>query len=252
MYLEVAVIDYLNVDGKLTNFNITPKDLNSRVIVESLSIAQRLRSRPNKSFGGTMIYNSDQCKIRKIETQLRSFTQTSTSNIVSFQFNHKNLPLGPSNRGNGGLWNFLLPPRWRLRDLRVVDPYDNTSEIMSEKREFRYSVYWDEEYDTQMIEMELRSNRGSFSFEVMGTMSLIDTDESEVHYVPSITTGNAVEKLEDIRILDNGGILILASQLAEKAKWFELKPNFFGIGLNINAIIESIDSYIARLTERRR
>lgn len=252
MYLEVAVIDYLNVDGKLTNFNITPKDFNSHVIVESLSIAQRLRSSPNLSVGGTMIYNSDQCQIRKMETQLRNFTQTSTSNIASFQFNHKNLPLGPSNRGNGGLWNFLLPPRWRLRDLKVVDPYDNTSEIMSEKREFKYSVYWDEEYDTQMIEMELRSNRGSFSFEVIGTMSLIDTDESEVYYVPSFTTSIAVEKLEDIRILDNGGKLILASQLAEKAKWFELKPNILGIGVNINAIIESVDSYISRLTERRR
>ncbi|GIO22272.1 hypothetical protein [Oceanobacillus sp. J11TS1] len=252
MYLEVAVIDYLNIDGKLTNFNIIPKDLNSHVIVESLSIAKRLRSSPNLSVGGTMIYNSDQCQIRKMETQLRTFTQTSSSNIVSFQFNHKNLPLGPSNRGNGGLWNFLLPPRWRLRDLKVVDPYDNTSEIMSEKREFRYSVFWDKEYDTQMIEMELRSNRGSFSFEVIGTMSLIDTDEPELPYVPSFTTSNAVEKLEDMRILDNGGKLILASQLAEKAKWFELKPNFFGIGLNLNAIIESIDSYIARLNERRR
>lgn len=31
MYLEVAIIDYLNVDGKLTNFNIRPKDLNSHV-----------------------------------------------------------------------------------------------------------------------------------------------------------------------------------------------------------------------------
>jgi hypothetical protein len=252
MYLEVAVIDYLNVDGQLTNFNITPKDLNSHVIVESLSIAQRLRSSPNLSVGGTMIYNSVDCQIRKIETRLRTFTQASTSNIVSFQFNHKNLPLGPSNRGNGGLWNFLLPPRWRLRELKVVDPYDNTSEIMSEKREFRYSVFWDEEYDTQLIEMELRSNRGSFSFEVIGTMSLIDTDESEVLYVPSFTTGNAVERLENIRILDNGGKQILAYQLADKAKWFELKPNFFGIGLNINAIIKSIDCYIANLTERRR
>ncbi len=58
--------------------------------------------------------------------------------------------------------DFLLPPHWRLRDLKIVDPYDNSSEIMSEKKEFRYSVYWDEEYEIQMIEMELRSNRGSF------------------------------------------------------------------------------------------
>ncbi|MBK5347009.1 MULTISPECIES: hypothetical protein [Bacillus] len=252
MYLEVAIIDYLNVDGKLTNFNITPKDLNSHVIVESLSNAQRLRRSPNFSVGGTMIYNSDQCQIRKIETQLRTFTQTSSSNIVRFQFNHKNLPLGPSNRGNGGLWNFLLPPRWRLRDLKVVDPYDNSTEIMSEKREFRYSVFWDEEYDTQMIEMELRSNRGSFSFEVIGTMSLIDTDESKVHYVSSINTSFAIEKLENIRILDKGGKHMLSSQLAEKAKWLELKPNICGIGLNINEIIESINAYIIRLTERRR
>ena len=73
MYLEVAVIDYLNVDGKLTNFNITPRDLNSHVIVESLSTAQKLRSIPNLSVGGTMIYNSSQCQIRKLETQLRTF-----------------------------------------------------------------------------------------------------------------------------------------------------------------------------------
>ena len=57
---------------------------------------------------------------------------------------------------------------------------------MSEKKEFRYSVFWDEKYDAQMIEMELRSNRGSFSFEVIGTMSLIDTDELDVNYVPSL------------------------------------------------------------------
>ncbi|MGI8313814.1 hypothetical protein [Halobacillus mangrovi] len=252
MYLEVVVIDYLNVDGQLTNFNIKPQDINSHVVVESLSTAQRLRSSPNLSIGGTMIYNSEQCQIRKLETQLRTFTHASTSNVVSFNFNHKNLPLGPSNRGHGGLWNFLLPPRWRLRDLKVVDPYDNTLEIMSEKKEFRYSVYWDEEYDIQMIEMELRSNRGSFSFEVIGEMSLIDTDESEIHYVPSLTTRSSVEKLEGIRILDKGGKFILASQLADKAKWFELKPNFFGVGLNINAIIQSIDSYIAKLTDRRK
>ncbi|WP_283152159.1 hypothetical protein [Guptibacillus hwajinpoensis] len=252
MYLEVAVIDYLNVDGQLTNFNITPKDINSHVVVESLSTAQRLRSNPNLSIGGSMIYNSEQCQIRKLETHLRTFTHASTSNVVRFNFNHKNLPLGPSNRGHGGLWNFLLPPRWRLRDLKVVDPYDNTSETMSKKKEFRYSVYWDEEYDIQMIEMELRSNRGSFSFEVIGEMSLIDTDESEILYVPSLTTRNSVEKLEGIRILDMEGKVILASQLADKAKWLELKPNFFGVGLNINAIIQSIDSYIAKLTERRK
>ncbi|MBK5366089.1 hypothetical protein [Bacillus sp. TH50] len=45
---------------------------------------------------------------------------------------------------------------------------------------------------------------------------------------------------------------MLSSQLAEKAKWLELKPNICGIGLNINEIIESINAYIIRLTERRR
>lgn len=252
MYLEVAVIDYLNINGQLTNFNITPQDIHSYVVVESLTSVQRLRSNPKLSIGGTMIYNSEQCQIRKLETQLRTFTYASTSNVVSFTFNHKKLPLGPSNQGYGGLWNFLLPPHWRLRDLKIVDPYDNSSEIMSEKKEFRYSVYWDEEYEIQMIEMELRSNRGSFSFEVIGEMSLIDTDESEINYVPSLTTRRSVEKLERIRILDKGGKFILASQLADKAKWFELKPNFFGIGLNINSIIQSINSYISNTTERKK
>lgn len=252
MYLEVAVIDYLNVDGTLTNFNIRPKDLNSHVIVEQLSNIYRSRNDSNLSVGGTLIYNSAQCQIRRLETNLRTVVQEPSSDIVSFQFNHMNLPLGPSNRGHGGVWNFLLPPRWRLRDLKVINPYDNTSEVMIEKKEFRYTVYWDEASSTQMVEMELRSRRGSFSFEVIGIMSLIDTDKQGVNYVQSNITNYAVERLENIRIMDSEGQMMLSSQLAEKAKWLELKPNIAGIGLNINAILESIDSFRNKINGRRR
>lgn len=240
------------MDGKLTNFNIRPKDLNSHVIVEPLSNIYRNRNDSNLSVGGTMIYNSAQCQIRKLETNLRTVVQAPSLDIVSFQFNHMNLPLGPSNRAHGGVWNFLLPPRWRLRDLKVINPYDSTSEVMIEKKEFRYTVYWDEASSTQMVEMELRSRRGSFSFEVIGTMSLIDTDEQEVNYVQSNITNYAVERLENIRIMDIEGQKMLSSQLAEKAKWLELKPNIAGIGLNINAILESIDSFRNKITGRIR
>ncbi|MED2688629.1 hypothetical protein [Bacillus toyonensis] len=252
MYLEVAIIDYLNVDGKLTNFNIVPNELNSHVIVESLANIQRSRSNSNLLVGGTMIHNSSQCQIRKLETQLRISNPIPSSNIVSFQFNHRNLPLGPSNKGHGGVWNFLLPPRWRLRDLKVINPYDNSSEVMTEKKEFRYTVYWDESSSTQMVEMELRSNRGSFSFEVIGTMSLVDTDEKGTNYVQSNITNYAVERLENIRIMDSEGQNKVSSQLAEKVKWLELKPNIAGIGLNIQAILESIDSFRNKINGRRR
>lgn len=246
------MIDYLNVDGKLTNFNIRPKDLSSHVIVEQLSNVYRSRSDSIFSVGGTIIYNSHQCQIRKQETKLRSVIQAPAQNVFSFQFNHMHLPLGPSNTGHAGLWNFLLPPRWRLRDLKVVNPYDNTSETMIEKKEFMYTVYWDEVSSTQMVEMELRSNRGSFSFEVIGTMSLIDTDGEEVGYTESIITNYAVERLENIRIIDSEGQAMLSSHLAEKAKWLELKPNIAGFGLNINAILESIDSFRNKMIRRKR
>ncbi|WP_146003351.1 hypothetical protein [Salimicrobium jeotgali] len=118
MYIKVAIIDYLNVNGQLTSFNITPNDTSSHIVVESLSNVQRLRSSPKLSIGGKMIYNSEQCQITKNESQLRTFIYAPTSNVISFNFNHTNLPLGPSNQGHGGLWNFLLPPRWRLRDLK--------------------------------------------------------------------------------------------------------------------------------------
>lgn len=252
MYLEVAIIDYLNVDGNLTNFNITPKELNSHVIVESLSNIQRRRNDSNLSIGGTLIYNSNQCQIRKLETQLRILNNTETSNIVSFQFNHINLPLGPSNKGHGGVWNFLLPPHWRLRELKVINPYDKSSEVLEGKKEFRYTVYWDEASSTQMVEMELRSNRGSFSFEVIGIMSFIDTDEQNTNYIQCKITNYAVERLENIRIMDSEAQNIVSSQLAEKVKWLELKPNFFGLGININEILESIDTFRNKINNRKR
>lgn len=103
-----------------------------------------------------------------------------------------------------------------------------------------------------MVEMELRSKRGSFSFEVMGTMSLIDTDEHDTNYVQSNITNYAIERLENIRIMDSVGQNLVSSQLAEKVKWLELKPNIAGIGLNINVILESIDSFINKINNRRR
>ena len=252
MYLEVVVIDYLNVDGKLTNFNIRPRDLNSRVIIDSLSNVYRSRNDSIFLVGGTIIYNSNQCQIRKLESNLRSVVPVPSSDIISFQFSHMHLPVGSSDIAHSGIWNFLLPPRWRLRDIKVVNPYDKTSEIMSEKKEFIYNVYWDETSSTQMVEMELKSKHGSFSFEVIGTMSLIDTDEKEINYVQSDINNSAVEKLENIRIMDKKGQEVLSSHLAEKAKWLELKPNIAGIGLNVNAILESIDSFRNKITGRRR
>lgn len=235
MYLDVVIIDYLDIDGVLYSYKITPKTKRERVRIDRLiDIFPNFHRRQEVDIGGIRIYNSESCSIALDETKLRSISTTEDS--ITFQFEHIGIPIGPSREAHGGYYNLILPPNFRLTDIHLVDPYDSKHERIEDKKHFQYNVYWDKSCNTNLVTMELRSGRGSFSFIVKGSAQIFDKGKGK--FLSSVETEYGIERISNYHILDDNAKKILTENIAEKADWLELKPNIFGVGINLNKIIK--------------
>jgi hypothetical protein len=242
MYLELVKTDFLTLDGTVTSFTLTPlKDTNgtNKIRVDSAVEFRRTREHKDKEIGSHIIYNFNDCNLETTTTPpSNGFTIDSTKNSMSFEYSHMNIPLGPSNRGNAGRWNLLLPEGWRLTELYLSDPYDNKEEDVKKKKQFNYKVFWDTQNLTQLIEMDLRSRRGSFSFIVKGKARNITkiTEPTQVDFTRCTESNFGLKTLNEVSIGFSNNINILD----KINKFLELKPNIAGLGININEIINHL------------
>jgi hypothetical protein len=236
MNLDIVLIDSITPDGVLTSFKITPKEQHRQVLVDRFRDIYPERFAEEMDLGGTRIYNSQECLVVRSDSRLRSIHTRGSE--FSFQFEHMGIPIGPSRESHGGIYNLVLPPGFRFTDFRIVDPYDKAHAEITEKKQFHYIVVWDRECKVQLVEMDIRSNRGSFSFIANGTAVLVDTP-GEHQYVPSDESEWRISNITGHYLLSGDAKKALAKQLAEKMDWIDLKPNIFGIGININEIVKS-------------
>jgi len=247
MNLDIVIIDYLDIDGVLYSYKITPKTKRERVRIDRLiDIFPDFHRRREIDIGGIRIYNSESCSIALDETKLRSVSTTEDS--IAFQFEHIGIPIGSSREGHGGYYNLILPPNFRLTDIHLVDPYDSKHERIEDKKHFQYDVYWDTSCNTNLVTMMLRSGRGSFSFIAKGSAQIFDKEKGK--FVDSIETEYGIARISNYHILDDNAKKILTDNIAEKADWLELKPNIFGVGVNLNKIIkDAIKAFKRKIKE---
>ena len=248
MYLDIVIIDILDPDGVLRTYKIRPKESGHKVVIDRLrDIYPEKYDDDDLDLGGARIYNSSSCIVERQTARLRSFDAKDSQ--ISFQFEHMGIPLGPSRQAHGGIYNFLLSPGWRLTEIYVSDPYDKKRKHIKNKRQFSYSIEWDTECNVQLIDMQLRSGRGSFSFVIAGVAELIGEEKKE--FVEAHESDWVVSNIVDNHLIDKDGKAILAQDIAEKSDWLELKPNIFGIGINFNEIIkDSIASFKRKVQGR--
>jgi len=249
MYVPIVLIDFLTPEGILTSYKVEPRHHPLDVVVDRLrDIYRELFSDDDVDLGGTRIYNASNCFVEKQSARIRAFKLYEGECRFSFQFGHMGVPIRSR---DGGIYNFVLPPGWRLREIRVVDAYDEKEESLQRKNQFEYKVFWDTECQTSLVDMELRAGRGSFSFIVAGTASLTAVDPEGVAYAEAVETRHGVAQLQEINLLDDEGHHRLADELAEKADWLVLKPNVFGVGINVNEIIRDCIGYFQRKVRRK-
>lgn len=248
MYLDIVLVDYLSPDGVLTTYRVTPKDINEKVVIDRVTdIDSSFMSPDSLNLGGARVYNSSSCSIQFQEAKLRRFGVIENENTISFGLEHLGIPVGSQRQGRGGYYHFVLPPSLRLTELHIVDPYDNSHRDPTQKKHFQYDVFWDKSCNTSLATMFLTSGRGTFSFILLGKAKLYDSVNTS-GYLSARESAHAVTELLNHPSISPYIQNAFAEDIARKSEWLELKPNFFGIGFNLNAIIrDSIRSFQSRI-----
>lgn len=232
--MEIVKTDFLSLNGSLNSFTLTPKENitgTSKVRVDRIIEFKRTREHANKELGSHIVYNFNDCNLETTTTSPNILFDIDPINgTMSFEYNHMNIPLGPSNRGHAGRWSLILPEGWRLTEIYLSDPY-HKEEKVEKKKQFSYSVYWDTVNNIQLIEMELRSRRGSFSFIVKGKAFKY---ESQRNFIPCSEINIGLrDKFTDANIGHSRSVNIFK----KINDFLELKPNIGGLGLNLNEMI---------------
>lgn len=233
MNLSILLTDFIDVQGVLKTYRFIPINQYNKVVVDRISdICTDIKDNTDKDVGLLRVYNSDKCELFTTTCKIKDFS-ISNSNKITFCFEHMYIPVESSKTGSCGIYNFILPVGFRLTNLHIVDPFDNSNEKLEQKKHFIYDVFYDKENKIQMVQMQLRSCRGSFSFRLKGEAEFDGNDKECINYCE--------EKIyfdKDIHefFFDDG---------IKKSFWKNLKeslllePNFNGIGIDLKKLFKN-------------
>jgi hypothetical protein len=248
MYLKILLIDYFSPDGVLTSYRAFPKYGGTpAVVIDRLAdLRGRPFSREDFDVGGARIYNSDKVEIVRSSTQIRSFQIDRDRGEISFTLEHMGVEVGYSRNAEGGMYYFVGPFGSRGTRLFVSDPYDKKTDDDYQRKQFQHSLYWDTQFQSQMVELGLRSSRGTFSFRLGGTFAQHD---SSAQFVSASEHEGVLKRVVEDWTLCGGGDRAIKRDLSEKLEWLHLKPNVFGVGANVNQILKDVIGFLKRETK---
>ena len=231
MNLSIILTDFMDVQGVLKTYRFVPTNQCNRIVVERLGdIYTDVKGNTDKDIGLLRIYNSDKCQLLLTQCKIKNFS--CYSNQISFGFEHMYIPVESSDSGGCGFYNFILPIGYRFTELHIVDPFDKKGKEIKEKKHFIYDVFYDSEKKMQVVQMQLRSRRGSFSFYLTGKASIENVSTDFVDY-----------ECQDIQ-LDADIREFFFDEGIKKSFWKHLKesvilePNFNGIGIDFKKLFK--------------
>ena len=237
MYMKILLIDYLSTEGILTNYRVYPKNSgNHQLVLDRLAdVHGPGHGEHDIDIGGVRIYNSNLVDIDRTCTQIRNFTFLNDNEEFSYKIEHMNLNVGNSNSGEGGMYYFIGPSGFRASRLFVSDPYDEDTDDDYNRKQFRHTVKWDTEFKSQMIEMQLRSGHGTFSFRTGGLFHPFDSGGD---FIDCTEEESIINQIIDDQLLRDGGGAAIYNDLTDNFDWIEWKPSVFGFSINVNKLIK--------------
>lgn len=245
MYMKTLLIDYLGLDGILRSYRVYAKHADDPVVVDRLSdVDGPTLGEHDIDIGGTRVYNSDRLEIVRSSTQIREFDVSAQGEEFTYIVEHYGLAVGLSRQAEGGMYYFIGPSGFRATRLFVSDPYDQKTDDDYMRKQFTYTLKWDTEFKSQLLEMPLRSSHGTFSFRTGGVFRLEDRDGS---FVDCESEESILTSVPNEPVLGDESRRPIWRDFVKLSRLMELKPNFFGIGVNLNKLIEDRDAALRNL-----
>lgn len=249
MFLDVVFVEMLAQDGTMNSYIIKPKSKNDQIITENYKDTHP--DSPNDKFdlGGTRIHNFDECTMKSLKTKLQLKV---SDNDFSFKIKHERIPIGSIDEGHSGIYNLVLAPGLKFTNLRIIDPFDNKHKD-KEKKEFEYLVFWDKKYEVQLVEMKLRSRRGSFSFVLNGSFVNINSQGEHIFLNCLECDGRLINLTNHYNLLSDKENKILSDRIIEKInQYVTLEPEILpGVSIKGNKILENFQEKYIKKNEKK-
>ena len=232
MNLSILLTDFIDNTGVLKTYRFVPVNPYNKVVIDRIEdICTDVKGNTDKDIGRIRIYNSDKCELISTTCKIRKFSVDNFGKI-HFCLEHINIPLESSETGSCGIYNFVLPVGYKLTELHIADPFDKSPQI-EHKKHFKYDVFYDEENKLQIVDMQLRSRRASFSFILKGEASNeLDLNEFIDYEKQKIYLDKDVHQF----FFDEG---IRKSFWQSIKESLLLEPNFNGIGIDLKKLFSS-------------
>ena len=235
MYVATVIFDFVNPEGLINSVKVNSKENQDQIIIDRLEDIIQEGNPSKGDLSGTRIYNIDDCKINISESKIKAFKKE--NNKISFELEHMGIPLSPNYSYTIGYYNLVLPAGYKFTKLIIADPYSDGQKL-EDKKEFKYDLKHDIKLDTQLVSMELRSRRDTFSFILSGEAEILT--ESEIKNGKAVQYESMENILSENKYRHIGGGQFLPAFLDGATDIIDIKPNFFGIGINFNALIKKL------------
>ncbi len=235
MFSSFALIDSISSDGILTSCFVTPTaTVGNQILFDELSdIDVLFQSEKSRDLGGIRIYNYSDCSIHVVKTRIRNYRWSDVDKSIIFSFDHKNIPWSNAAGFRVGRYNLVLPPSLRLIEFSLDGPLQETQ---TGRKMIIPQFKWDTTSNCQLVEAEILTSENFVSLRIEGYAAI---DSNDKVFIASQILRYSVADI-DLGEKDP------TRSIVEKSRWLELKPNFMGIGININAIIEDALKYFKR------
>ena len=192
MFLDVLICEFLKLNGEVDTLIFKPSGntWGSRVVVDHLYDIDRNFRRPGSfDMGPFRIYaQGEYCDVHRLRTRLAGdrFHCDSNRENVKMSMEHMGIPVGRVQESHYGYYSMVFPDGYSLIDLHVLDPYIRG-------HEFDRRVLWDTSKQRHVVQVELRSGRGSFSFELLSKLK--KTNDGDMFAGTDRNVEDAVDEL---------------------------------------------------------
>ncbi len=235
MYVATVIFDFIDSEGIINSVKVNSKDNNDHVIIDRFEDIVKDDKNRRKDLSGTRIYNIEDCRITTSESKIKSFKKEKSK--ISFDLEHMGIPLSPNYSYTRGYYNLVLPAGYKFTKLIIADPY-SAGETLEDKKRFNFDLKHDINLDTQLITMELRSRRDTFSFIISAEADLLT--KLEVENGLAVNYESKENVLSENKYHNIGKHQFLPDFVDNILEIIDLKPNFFGLGMNLNELIKKL------------
>ena len=168
MWFDCVIIDKVASDGDLESYHIRARN-GERLTVDRLEdIDPSYRAVTSKDVAGIRLYEDDNIESRVLQSKLQNFEITSDG-ALKLQLDHWGIPV------TFGYYSIIFPKGFRIRDVKIYDPYDAADDIHRKRNYKHISAKWDSACEHSCAQIVMQSKRGTFSLGVLAVLSLAES-----------------------------------------------------------------------------